>query len=295
MKDDTSDEIVYEDAENTIKNDPKASAELSRLLGVAQANDMQKQFGDAVLAMSYKHIKESRLYKLKGMDWKTFCSVELKKSQPTVDEMIANLNTFGQSFLESAESLGISRSMFRQFRGLPAPELDNVRALVESGQAEAVKEFYEEKLADKEQEVRALNKEAEQVRTEKLKAIDKVEKLQTDLDKSRKVIEDFNYTRTQLRNDTQAFLAFLNKIDNGIEGALTLIDDVALKTLDAGHIRSILAILQRGKEIISLKMRAIENAYPGSIALDEGEMAERADFTPGDYSNIESFQKEDNR
>ena len=295
MENNNLQEIVHNEAINHLSIDVEASNELWRLLGIAQADDMQKQFSDAVLAMTYKRLKESRFYKQLNMDWETFCKAHLKKSRTFIEDQITNLNTFGQAFLESAEALGISRSMFRQFRGLPEPELNGVKALIEEGKADAVREIYEEILAKREIEIKDLNKEAEQVRTEKLKAVDQAEKLKDDLNKSRKVIEDFNYTRTQLKNDNQAFLAFLDKIDNGIENSLTLIDDVSLKTLDAGHIRSILAILQRGKEIISLKMRAIEASYPGSIALDEGEMAERADFIPGDYSNIENFSNEDKR
>ena len=281
MENDTNLEVLDE-VTLELRKDPEDFGELKRLIGIAQTSNMQKQLNVTILVMTYKRIKEGKFYKRLGMTWENFCPAYLGKTRPIIDEMIDNLNTFGEEFLNCAQELRISRSMFRQFKALPAPEQETIKQMVIEGKADELEVFIEEKLAEKEREVQETRKSVETVLSENSRLNEYAEKAKAELEKANKTIADIEYTRTQLGNDEQAFAHFLKQLridGNAVQSRLSGVD---MSRLDSGQLSAVYAVLLGIAEDIRELIQRFSEDYPHTFDLNRddtevefGQMADK--------------------
>jgi len=100
-------------------------------------------------------------------NWEVFCSEILNTPKRTIDDRLLNLNTFGEEFFESAQSMGLGNRELRKLRQLPEASQSLIinSENVDLGDKEAVKEMIEEEAFKHATETHALKKrvdEAEQ-------------------------------------------------------------------------------------------------------------------------------------
>jgi len=286
MTEQNNDAEVREEAELTLKHDTDEYGEMMRLVGIVQRGEMDRGYNLAVNAMTYKRIKESRFHNRLGMTWEDFCSFYLNKPRRAVEELIDNLNTFGIEFLEKAETLKISRSMFRQFRGLPEPDQERVKALVEAGQIEEVREIYEERLAEKESDVKKLRQEKEKAFSETDKAETALHKTEVEVEKSRKVIADLTYIKTQLAGDDKRCAEYLRYFLAKVTDAVSHLRFPDFDTLNIGQQRILYACIQAALDQFRELAAEFEKKYPDAIMLDELRMSELKDFNVDSYADL---------
>ncbi|TQF69578.1 hypothetical protein [Pseudoalteromonas luteoviolacea] len=132
-----------------------------RELGQIQAFDFMQKLASVASLRLLQNIKNTKVYKgLSYTDvdgkvatvatWEDFCKNFVGASRRTVDDRILNLEQLGEEFFEQAQQMKLGPKDLRDLRQLPKDDqalvLDS--EAVESGDAEAVKEFIDE-LKDK--------------------------------------------------------------------------------------------------------------------------------------------------
>ena len=100
-----------------LESDPAAIADspeftLGLWLGRAQSMTLVKAVCDVGQATAIKRIKESGLYKLKGLTWKSFCPVHLGISAVTADAAIDCVEQYNNRYFDTSRSVPIAPKSF---------------------------------------------------------------------------------------------------------------------------------------------------------------------------------------
>lgn len=112
----------------------------SQVFGAIKALEVQRQFISIATIKALARLKESKAYKgmqvlidgkvIKTKRWEDVCN-SLGLSVDKVDEDIANLELFGEAFLEGSRQLGLGYRDIRRLRKLPDGDRTAVAAAIE--------------------------------------------------------------------------------------------------------------------------------------------------------------------
>jgi hypothetical protein len=171
-------------------------AECNRMIGRVQGLNMIARFGDVASLKWLRDVKESKVYKdLPGVGtWDTFCN-SVGLSRRKVDEDIQNIETFGETFLDSVAGLSLGYRDLRKLRrqitdgGLvvdaEAVEIGGENIPLDPDHRDDLRDAIEALLEDKNAEISAQKKLVEQKET----TIDKRDAEITDLEEKKKGLQ----------------------------------------------------------------------------------------------------------
>ena len=279
-----------------------ANIDVSMILGRLQMSQTMAKFADAVSLSILKDIKETKSYReLKGKTftlsdnagerqvvltgtWEEFCRL-CHTSKSSVDERLMNLEIFGESALQSMQSLGMTTRDLKKLRKLPEEEL---KAIVDGGEVkvsdrEEALELIEEMAVKHRKETRTLrdklnqseqtNKANSALLAEKNKKIDelslklekpltKVQQRQQEEERNGKLLQDLSMAEHQIDVGLARFFDTIATIQEGshpvdvdeaYQDALNRIVSRLLgHALDAGQPHSVLTTLKEFEAEVSL-------------------------------------------
>ena len=146
---------------------------VNQLLGQAQMADAISKLTATVAVSKMAFVKESKLYRQlagskdrdgRGLTgtWEEFCAL-LGTSAPKVNEDITNLQSFGESALESMSAMGIGYRELRQYRRLPEDQKQALIEVANAGDKEGFVELAEEIITKHAKEKEAAEAEKQQL------------------------------------------------------------------------------------------------------------------------------------
>lgn len=88
--------------------------ELGAWIGRAQAFAILAVKSSGAQAEALRHIRDTEAYTLVGLSWNEFCPKYTGLTRTRVDEIIQNLNEFGQAYFRLSEIASLSPETYRQ-------------------------------------------------------------------------------------------------------------------------------------------------------------------------------------
>lgn len=221
-------------------------------------------FVDAARYSLYKQIRDSKIYKTLGKDWKDFCSEDLQSNQNTVNQEIKLLEEYGESFLKAAERIGLhKRELFALGSGLTEDAKAEIKkGVIKIGETEFKVGELQENLDEFRDCLAGLTKQMQEssaaVKAHQRLAEDyrkNNEKLHKQLDKYAKKEEDKSFT-----SEEGDFLDKMSKLRTGFDGYMLKVDpdrmmELADDTACTDRMKAALA------ETLGYMKRQIDAAY----------------------------------
>ena len=93
--------------------DPTISLDLGRSIGQGQAFGLIASKCSSAQAQCLKSIRDQRLYESLGLSWEDFCARHAGISRSYADQLLRNLDEFGDAYFRLSEILHISEPVYR--------------------------------------------------------------------------------------------------------------------------------------------------------------------------------------
>ncbi|WP_420554005.1 hypothetical protein [Neptuniibacter marinus] len=173
---------------------------MTKLLTVTDLIDLQ-QLKDSKEYKGLMHIDENKKSQ-PITTWAEYCKVIEGRSVESIDNDLANLNTFGEEMFDAMRQVGIGPGKMRSIRKLPEDELLLIQQASESDDKDQVVELIDNLVTKHAKEKAQLAEEKEQLTSERDEAVadseatrqvsaqkdEKINHLSTELEKSRRRI-----------------------------------------------------------------------------------------------------------
>lgn len=208
--------------------DKELVKKMNEVVGAIKMAKTIGSFVDAARYSLYKQIRDSKAYKALGKDWKEFCSEDLQSNQVTVNQEIKFLEEYGESFLKTAERIGLhKRELLALGSGLSEDAKAEIKkGVIKIGDTEFKVAEIEENLDEFRESLSALNKGLQEARAE-VKTHQRLvedfrknnEKLHKQLDKFAKKDDDKSLT-----TEEGELLDKMGKLRTGFDGYMLKVD-----------------------------------------------------------------------